>query len=176
MIVGQAIFGTFSFMLSGNSLKTSMQSSFSMAQIGEFPFIIASLGVSLGVIGHFMYPVIVAASAITTFLTPYVIKSAVPFYNGLERVLPRRWMKMINHMNVGTERESSNSLWKPFMMRMLRTVVIYSIISIAVISLMLTFLLTFHPFYLTSLVGKCRVWRSYIDVYCLVPSCYCACT
>ena len=143
VIVGQAIFGTFSFMLSGNSLKTSMQSSFSMAQIGEFPFIIASLGVSLGVIGNFMYPVIVAASAITTFLTPYVIKSAVPVYNGLERVLPRRWMKMINHMNVGTERDSSNSLWKPFMIRMLRTVVIYSIISTAVISLMLTFFLPF---------------------------------
>ena len=143
VIVGQAIFGTFSFMLSGNSLKTSMQSSFSMAQIGEFPFIIASLGVSLGVIGNFMYPVIVAASAITTFLTPYVIKSAVPLYNGLERVLPRRWMKMINHMNVGTERDSSNSLWKPFMIRMLRTVVIYSIISTAIISLMLTFFLLF---------------------------------
>ena len=143
IIIGQAIFGTFAFMLSGQSLKTSMQSSFSIAQIGEFPFIIASLGVSLGVIGNFMYPVIVAGSAITTFLTPYVIKSAVPTYNALERILPKRWMKMINHLNVGAEHQSKDSKWKPLLNKMLRTTVIYSIVSVAVIALMFTFFLPF---------------------------------
>lgn len=143
VILGQAIFGTFSFMLSGQSLKTSMQSSFSVAQIGEFPFIIASLGVSLGVIGSFMYPVIVAASAITTFLTPYVIKSAVPTYQFIERVLPRRWMKIINHMNLGTEQISEQSVWKPFFIKMFRTIVIYGIVSTAFMFLMLQFFLPF---------------------------------
>ena len=70
VIVGQAIFGTFSFMLSGNSLKTSMQSSFSMAQIGEFPFIIASLGVSFRCHRKLYVSCDCCSSAITTFLTP----------------------------------------------------------------------------------------------------------
>ena len=70
ILVGQAIFGTFGFMLGGESLKSAMRCGFSMAQIGEFSFIIASLGLSLGVISKFLYPVVVAVSVITTFLTP----------------------------------------------------------------------------------------------------------
>ena len=70
ILAGQAIFGTFGFMLGGESLKSAMRCGFSMAQIGEFSFIIASLGLSLGVISKFLYPVVVAVSVITTFLTP----------------------------------------------------------------------------------------------------------
>ena len=66
IMVGQAIFGTFSYMLSGQPLKTAMRCGFSMAQVGEFAFIIASLGLSLNVISSFMYPVIVAVSVVTT--------------------------------------------------------------------------------------------------------------
>ena len=71
ILVGQAIFGTFGFMLGGESLKSAMRCGFSMAQIGEFSFIIASLGLSLGVISKFLYPVVVAVSVITTF--PYTL-------------------------------------------------------------------------------------------------------
>ena len=78
IIIGQAIFGSISFMLGGESLKSAMRCGFSMAQIGEFSFIIASLGLSLGVIGDFLYPVVVAVSVITTFLTPYMIRLATP--------------------------------------------------------------------------------------------------
>ena len=70
IIFGQATFGTFGYLISGQSLKSAMQCGFSMAQIGEFSFIIASLGLALGVIGEFLYPVVVAVSVITTFLTP----------------------------------------------------------------------------------------------------------
>ena len=74
ILFGQSIFGTFGFMLSGQTLKTAMRCSFSMAQIGEFAFIIASLGLSLGVIADFLYPVVVTVSVITTFFTPYMIR------------------------------------------------------------------------------------------------------
>ena len=78
IIIGQSVFGSFAFMLGGESLKSAMRCGFSMAQIGEFSFIIASLGLSLGVISDFLYPVVVAVSVITTFLTPYMIRLAIP--------------------------------------------------------------------------------------------------
>ena len=81
IIFGQATFGTFGYLISGQSLKSAMQCGFSMAQIGEFSFIIASLGLALGVIGEFLYPVVVAVSVITTFLTPYMVRASVPAYN-----------------------------------------------------------------------------------------------
>ena len=85
IIFGQATFGTFGYLISGQSLKSAMQCGFSMAQIGEFSFIIASLGLALGVIGEFLYPVVVAVSVITTFLTPYMVRASVPAYNKVEK-------------------------------------------------------------------------------------------
>ena len=74
ILVGQSIFGTMSYILSGQNLRDALQSGFAMAQIGEFAFIIASLGVSLKVTDAYLYPIVVAVSIITTFLTPYMIK------------------------------------------------------------------------------------------------------
>ncbi len=88
ILIGQATLGTFGFMLGGESLKSAMRCGFSMAQIGEFSFIIASLGLSLGVISNFLYPVVVAVSVITTFLTPYMIRLALPTYQVMEKHLP----------------------------------------------------------------------------------------
>ena len=68
-----------------------MQCGFSLTQIGEFAFIIAAMGVSLKVTSDFLYPIVVAVSVITTFLTPYMIRLAVPAYNVIDRHLPGRW-------------------------------------------------------------------------------------
>ena len=76
ILVGQALFGTLGYLLGGQTLKNAMRCGFSMAQVGEFAFIIATLGKSLGVISEFLYPVVVAVSVITTFLTPYMIRAA----------------------------------------------------------------------------------------------------
>ena len=100
ILVGQSIFGSISFMLGGESLKSAMRCGFSMAQIGEFSFIIASLGLSLGVISDFLYPVVVAVSVITTFLTPYMIRLATPAYGALEHRLPSRLIQMLNHLSM----------------------------------------------------------------------------
>lgn len=143
ILVGQAVFGTFSFMLSGQPLKPAMQCGFSMAQIGEFSFIIASLGLSLGVIGEFLYPVVVAVSVITTFLTPYMIRAANPCYGMLERRLPGRWIAALNNVTLSRRPANTGRKWKSLLMQMLRVTVIYAILSGAAIALMFTFFLPF---------------------------------
>lgn len=97
IIFGQAIFGSLGYFISGETLKSSMRCGFSMAQIGEFSFIIATLGLSLGVISDFLYPVVVAVSVITTFLTPYMIRAANPAYNALEKLLSERVIHWANN-------------------------------------------------------------------------------
>ena len=143
ILIGQSIFGSFSFMLGGESLKSAMRCGFSMAQIGEFSFIIASLGLSLGVISDFLYPVVVAVSVITTFLTPYMIRFATPAYNALEHRLPSRLIQTLNRLSMSHPDSTEQSLWKPLLMQMGANVFIYGILSTAVIVLMFTF---FHPF------------------------------
>lgn len=149
IILGQGIFGTLSFLLGGQSLKTAMRCGFSLAQIGEFGFIIASLGLSLGVISSFLYPVVVAVSVLTTFLTPYMIRGAVPAYTFLERHLPRKWMRRLNHL--GTAHQSSTqelSLWRKLLRKMLLNTIIYGILCLATTAMMLTFFLPFSRSFL----------------------------
>jgi CPA2 family monovalent cation:H+ antiporter-2 len=143
ILMGQGIFGTFSFMLGGESLKSAMRCGFSMAQIGEFSFIIASLGLSLGVISDFLYPVVVAVSVITTFLTPYMIRLATPAYNRLERHLPKKVILMMNHLSMSHQQSQQQSNWKRLLTQMSINTVVYSILSSAAIALMFTFALPF---------------------------------
>ena len=141
ILMGQSLLGSFAFMLGGESLKSAMRCGFSMAQIGEFSFIIASLGLSLGVIGDFLYPVVVAVSVITTFLTPYMIRLATPAYNALEHRLPSRIIRSLNHFSMSHPATTKNSLWKSLLKQMAINTVVYSILSTAVIALMFMFVL-----------------------------------
>lgn len=143
ILIGQAIFGTFGFMLGGESLKSAMRCGFSMAQIGEFSFIIASLGLSLGVISNYLYPVVVAVSVITTFLTPYMIRLATPTYQVMEKHLPKRLINILNHFAMSHPSTTQQSKWKSLLRQMLINTVAYSILTAAVIALMFTFVLPF---------------------------------
>lgn len=143
ILIGQAIFGTFGFMLGGESLKSAMRCGFSMAQIGEFSFIIASLGLSLGVISNYLYPVVVAVSVITTFLTPYMIRLATPTYQVMEKHLPKRLINILNHFAMSHPSTTQQSKWKSLLSQMLINTVAYSILTAAVIALMFTFVLPF---------------------------------
>lgn len=152
ILLGQAIFGTMGFFLSGQTLNTALRCGFSMAQIGEFAFIIASLGMSMGVIADFLYPVVVAVSVITTFLTPYMIKGADPAYRFIEKRLPPSIILQINELTTRHSNEKSTKknsfttqkqLWKKLLKDMVFNSVVYSILVIATTSLMLTFFLTF---------------------------------
>ena len=143
ILIGQSLFGTISFMLGGQSLKSAIRCGFSMAQIGEFSFIIASLGLSLGVIGKFLYPVVVAVSVITTFLTPYMIRLATPAYSKLEKHLPTKLINSLNQLTIGNTHSQEESKWKRLLTQMSINTIVYSILSSATIALMFTFVLPF---------------------------------
>ena len=143
ILIGQAIFGTFGFMLGGESLKSAMRCGFSMAQIGEFAFLNASLGLSLGIISNYLYQVVVAVSVITTFLTPYMIRLATPTYQVMEKHLPKRLINILNHFAMSHPSTTQQSKWKSLLRQMLINTVAYSILTAAVIALMFTFVLPF---------------------------------
>ncbi len=137
ILLGQSIFGTAGFMLSGQTLKTAMRCGFSMAQIGEFAFIIASLGLSLNVTSNFLYPVVVAVSVTTTFLTPYMIKAAVPSYNFIERNLPKKWARRISHLGTAHQTSTAESNdWRTLIRKMVVNTLIYGILSAAIVLIM----------------------------------------
>ena len=136
VIVGMIVFGTFGMLVTGQPLKLAMESGFSLTQIGEFSFIIATLGTGLGVLDQSIYPIIVAVSVITTFTTPFFIKQAVPCYNLLSKVLPGSWTRLLNgYSSDATESESNETrlLWKSIVKRFVVRLVLYSVVIIALI-------------------------------------------
>lgn len=140
VLLGQTIFGTTGVLLSGQPLKTAMQCGFSLTQIGEFAFIIASLGVSLKVTSHFLYPIVVAVSVITTFLTPYMIRLAVPAYNVVDKYMPSRWRRLLDRYSSGASVANHSNNWKKLVVAIIRIVLIYAVLSIAVTALFLHFI------------------------------------
>ena len=113
ILMGQAVFGSLGFLLSGQTLKNAIRCGFFLAQFGVFAFFIASLRWALGVIGDFLYPVVVAVSVVTTFLTPYMIRAAVPCYDRLVKIIPHRWLRRVEHSTAGTPETSQTAAnWK----------------------------------------------------------------
>ncbi len=137
VLIGKVLFSVFGFVVSGQNLKTSVYSSFSLAQVGEFAFIIASLGMSLGVIDNFVYPIIVAVSVITTFLTPLMIKSSNYVYKILDKILPEKWLNYIDqsaksNVTALTEEKLWRELFKSYFTRIvLFSIILYAIIAFA---------------------------------------------
>lgn len=169
ILFGQSIFGTFGFMLSGQPLKTAMRCGFSMAQIGEFAFIIATLGLTLGVVSDFVYPVVVTVSVITTFLTPYMIRGAIPLYNMIEQRLPKVWIRRINKISdiAPSNYDASEGYWKPLLTQMGVNVLIHSVVTIAIIILMLTM----GRGFLASVLPEpyCNILCALITIVCMSP-------
>ena len=140
IMLGQTILSTCGFLLSGQSLKTSMQCSFSLTQIGEFAFILATLGTSLHVTSDFLYPIVVAVSVFTTFTTPYMIRLAEPAYNVVARVLPAKWITKLER-NVSEEAEEHETnemhqLWRSEFKRYVFILLINSVLCLAIIAIM----------------------------------------
>jgi len=132
-ILGKFLSSSLGALLSGQPLKTSVQAGMSLAQIGEFSFIIATLGLTLKVTSDFLYPIAVAASAITTFTTPYLIKQSEPFYNFLSRILPKKWLDGISRYSSSTAGMTTLSDWKILLRGYAFNTVIHSVIIVAII-------------------------------------------
>lgn len=134
VIIGMIIFGTFGMLVTGQSLKVAIQSGFSLTQIGEFAFIIATLGMSLGVLESTLYPIVVAVSVITTFTTPYFIKLSVPAYDYVERHLPRQLHFLIDRYQKEAGKENAGGhVWAGVLKRYVWRTAVYSILLIAII-------------------------------------------
>lgn len=131
-LVGKTLSTTLGAVLSGQPLKSSVQAGMSLAQIGEFSFIIATLGLTLKVTSDFLYPIAVAVSAVTTFTTPYMIKVAEPFYGWLDKRLPEKWKTSLARYSSGAQTISQASDWQVLLKGYLTNTVVCSVILIAI--------------------------------------------
>jgi len=140
VIFGQVIFATIGLLLAGQPLKVALQSGFSLAQIGEFSFIIAGLGLSLGVIALHIYPIIVAVSVITVFVTPYLIRLSEPTYKFIERTVPPSWHKFFNKDSSAARPVNQQNTWKQLLTAMAKLVIVYFLLSVMIIFLSFQYL------------------------------------
>lgn len=131
-IFGQLFFSTCGVLASGQNLRTAVHSGFSLTQIGEFSFIIATLGMSLGVISSFLYPIIVAVSVITTFTTPFFIMNAEPCYQRLIKIMPSRMLSWINRHTTSSVNNSKDKDWKNLLSAYVLHMLIFSTLLTAI--------------------------------------------
>ncbi len=154
VVVGQIVFASSGVLLSGQPLKIAVQSGFALPQIGEFSYIIASLGLSLGVIAQFLYPVIVAVSIITIFLTPYLIKLSGPAYKLIEKKAPASWNKYMNKETSGAHPVGEENTWKKFLKEVGKMTMLYLLISVMILILSFQYLVPWVCEYIEGLKGR----------------------
>lgn len=156
VIIGQATFATIGVLLSGQSLKTAFECGFSLTQIGEFAFIIAALGQSLKVTSDFLYPIVVAVSVITIFLTPYMIRLAEPVYGFVSRRLPAKWLAVADRYasRGATTATEDTSSWRKYLKSTIGTVLIYGIVSFAITAVAFLWFVPLMDNILPGAVGK----------------------
>jgi len=142
-IAGKFMATALGALLSGQTLKHSVRVGMSMAQIGEFAFIIATLGLSLGVTSDFLFPVAVGVAVITTFTTPYMIRYADNVYMALERVLPTRVLRLISNYSSYNQSVNGTNIWQKMVKAYLQIVIVNGVIVLAVIFLSTIYLLPF---------------------------------
>jgi monovalent cation:H+ antiporter-2, CPA2 family len=140
VILGKTIFVASGALLAGRPLKQAVQAGTSMSQIGEFSFIIATLGVSLNVTSSYLYPIAVGVSVITTFTTPYMIKLAEPLYQFLLKVLPEKWIRGLEKYSSSSQIIESESNWKRLLNFYIQIIILNGVIMIALSLLVAYFL------------------------------------
>ncbi len=133
LLFGKPVFVTLGALAAGQPLKIAVQSGMSLSQIGEFSFIIATLGLTLKVTSDFLYPIAVAVSVITAFTTPYMIRLSDPVYKWIEHILPIKWKKLLESYSVGAQNISEISDWNKLLRFYILNVVVFSVIIITII-------------------------------------------
>ena len=133
VLVLRTIVSVFSFMAGGTNFRTSVECAMSLAPVGEFSFIIATLGISLGAISEHIYPIIVSVSVVTTFVTPYMIKLAKPIADKIEPHIPEKFKREIARNESASESARTNRQWRQLHKDSAITVMVYTVLSIAII-------------------------------------------
>lgn len=167
VVCGMIFFGTLGMLVTGQSLRVAIESGFTLTQVGEFSFIIASLGMSLGVLQPSLYPIIVAVSVITIFTTPYFVKLSQPAYSFVERKLPNNLKFLIDRYSKQVvDSNSTKNLWKDLFSRYLGRLLIFSVILIAIILVSRQFL---FPLLETYMVRGGKFLATVITFVCMLP-------
>lgn len=155
VMVGQVSCSCFGFIVSGQPLKTAIHGGFSLAQVGEFAFIIASLGMSIGVLDAKVYPIIVSVSVITTFFTPMMIKFAEPTFKAVSKVLPASWQKYLEENASGhTETKREEQLWNLLIQNYLLRLGIFALLIYTIIGISGYFIDPFMKKYLPNIIAR----------------------
>ena len=133
VVLSHILFAGAGILMTGGGIRNAVNTGFSLAQLGEFGFIIAGVGVSLGVMRDLIYPVIIAVSVLTTFTTPYMIKLAGPAYTWLMRVLPDRWIVRLDAPEQNARRSAAEqSEWKKLLQAYFLRIVLYGVVLLAI--------------------------------------------
>jgi CPA2 family monovalent cation:H+ antiporter-2 len=150
LIVGKVLHVIAGALIAGQPLKRAIHAGMSMGQIGEFSFIIATLGVTLGVTSSFLYPIAVAVSAVTTFSTPYLIKLAGPTYEVVDKLLPVKWRKALDRYSTGAQSITTASDWRKVIQATLVIIIVFSLVIIGIIFLFVNYVLWWVADYVKS--------------------------
>ncbi|MEZ4799170.1 MAG: cation:proton antiporter [Flavobacteriales bacterium] len=145
LLIGKPTFVTIGAVLSGQPLKVSVQSGMSLSQLGEFSFIIATLGVTLNVTSDFLYPVAVAVSVVTTFTTPYMIRLSAPMYKVIEKRMPSKWLNSLERYALGAQKVDEENAWKKLLRLYILNVTVFSVVIITIILFGTRFLFVLLP-------------------------------
>ena len=168
VLIGKATLSVFGFAISGQNLKTAVQGGFSLAQVGEFAFIIAALGMSLKVLDTFVYPIIVAVSVITTFLTPIMIKSSNSVYKLLDKIIPEKWHSYINQATTSaSETVTEKKLWRALFKSYFTRIFLFSLILSTIIALFSQLIRPFFMPYLPNMV--LRLTLTFLSLLAMSP-------
>ena len=161
VVVLKSVSSGVGMLLAGNNLRNSVRAGMCFGQIGEFSFIIATVGMSFGVIDDFLYPIIVSVSIITTFLTPYMIKAGEPMFHWIERKVPESWTNFFANKEKSIKEKSGNTVtMRTFVLSQLKTAILYAAILLA---LTLVFFSVYTP------IENHQI-RPYLDIIALAIS------
>lgn len=140
LLISKPTFATIGAVISGQSLKTAIRAGMSLSQIGEFSFIIATLGLSLKVTSDFLYPIAVAISVVTAFTTPYMIRLSDPVQRYVDKWLPSSWRVRLQSYSTGAQSISGISDWRRILRTYAVNIVVYSVLLLSIVFLMLRYL------------------------------------
>ena len=133
VIVGQPLSVMIGALISGEPLPRAVRIGMSLSQIGEFSYIIATLGLTLNVTSKFLYPIAVGVSALTTFTTPYMIKASGPFAGWLERILPKRWTSALDRYGHQADQVKETSAWRLLLRSYIINLAVFAVLCLATI-------------------------------------------